>query len=354
MSINTISDIRNKIEKIMSIWQGVGAPSMFIWGKPGLGKSSMVRQLATDLNLEFVDVRLSQLAPTDLRGLPTVNHDTNTMSWAPPNFLPSKDAAPGILFLDEFNMSSGLLQSIAQQLILDRRIGDYVLPDSWTIIAAGNRASDRAAVSEMPAPVANRFVHFNAEPDLEDFKSWAYQSLKVSKKTLGVLLGFLNFRPELLHSSSRTDPAWPSPRTWEWAMKLYENGLDIAYVVGASAATQFNAFEKIAASLPNITSIVKGEKNVPLQDKKDPSVIYAVVSALSAHSNTSTEFINSLRWILEQNITEDYAGLYVSEAMAALKSQPKVRSEFIKKCLKDEIISEFITRHNDLVTNFGN
>jgi hypothetical protein len=352
MSFNSISSIRENIEKIMSVWRGVGAPSMFIWGKPGLGKSSMVKQLAKDLKLEFVDVRLSQLAPTDLRGLPVVNHESNTMSWAPPNFLPSKDSVPGILFLDEFNMSSGLLQSIAQQLILDRRIGDYILPDNWTIIAAGNRASDRAAVNEMPAPVANRFIHFNAEPDLEDFKSWAYSSLKISAKTMGLLLGFLNFRPELLHSSDRNNPAWPSPRTWEWAVKLYENGIDIAHVIGESAATQFKAFERIAANLPDIKLIISGE-NVELQDKSDPSILYAVVSALSAHSTTTKEYVNSLEWILNQEITEDYAGLYVSEAMSSLKSNPKMRSEFVKSCIKNKNIYEFINRHNELVTGYN-
>jgi hypothetical protein len=349
----TISEIRQEIEAIMKIWQGAGAPSMFIWGKPGLGKSSMVKQLAADLNLKFVDVRLSQLAPTDIRGLPVVNRETNTMSWAPPNFLPNAESEPGILFLDEFNMASGSLMSIAQQLILDRRVGDYVLPDNWTIIAAGNRASDRASVNEMPAPVANRFVHFNAEPDLEDFKTWAYSFLKVSGKTLGTLIGFLNFRPELLHNSSRTEPAWPSPRTWEWAMKLYENGLDIAHVIGAPTALQFRAFEKVIGSLPDISAILDGDTNIKLESTKDPSVLYAAVSALSARATTSEQYINALLWIIQQKITEDYASLYVSEAMKSLKPTPKVRSEFMKKVLENPKTSEFVVRHNKLASGFN-
>ena len=122
--------------------------AVMIWGPAGIGKSSIVSQVAAAHELAFVDVRLSQLAPTDLRGLPVP--DGKVSRWLPPEFLPQ--GGTGVLFLDELNMAPPTLQGVAQQLILDRRVGSYVLPDGWFVWAAGNRKEDRAATFDMPAP----------------------------------------------------------------------------------------------------------------------------------------------------------------------------------------------------------
>ena len=143
--------------------------STMIWGPPGIGKSSIVAQTAARHELQFIDVRLSQLAPTDLRGLPVP--ENGVARWYPPEFLPR--SGRGILFLDELNMAPPAIQGMAQQLILDRKVGSYSVPDDWYIWAAGNRKEDRAAVFDMPSPLANRFVHLEVEPDFESFKAYA-------------------------------------------------------------------------------------------------------------------------------------------------------------------------------------
>jgi MoxR-like ATPase len=107
--------------------------AVMIWGPPGVGKSSIVARIAQDNDLQFVDVRLSQLAPTDLRGLPVPTDGISR--WYPPEFLPTDGR--GILFLDELNMAPPTMQGVAQQLILDRKVGSYVLPDGWMVWAAG-------------------------------------------------------------------------------------------------------------------------------------------------------------------------------------------------------------------------
>jgi MoxR-like ATPase len=137
--------------------------STMIWGPPGVGKSSIVAQIAKSHGIAFVDVRLSQLAPTDLRGLPVPENGRS--KWFPPEFLP--DGGKGILFLDELNMAPPAMQGIAQQLILDRKVGSYTVPPNWFIWAAGNRKEDRASVFEMPAPLANRFLHLTVLPDMD-------------------------------------------------------------------------------------------------------------------------------------------------------------------------------------------
>jgi MoxR-like ATPase len=201
--------------------------STMIWGPPGIGKSSIVAQTAAAHDLGCIDLRLSQLAPTDLRGLP-VAHDGRAR-WYPPEFLPGEGA--GILFLDEINLAPPTMQGMAQQLVLDRRVGSYVVPEGWFIWAAGNRQEDSAAVFEMPAPVANRFLHVDVAPDLESFKAYALQH--------GIheqIIAFLTFRPTLLHRFDPAQPAWPSPRSWAMASELHRLGLDVRAAIGPATA----------------------------------------------------------------------------------------------------------------------
>ena len=186
--------------------------STMIWGPPGIGKSSIVAQVAQAAGLEFIDVRLSQLAPTDLRGLPVAvpakdDESMGTSTWYPPEFLPRK--GQGILFLDELNMAPPAMQGVAQQLILDRQVGSYRVPEGWFIWAAGNRKEDRSSVFEMPAPLANRFLHLSVGPDFDSFKNYGLQCGLNEQ-----VLAFLAFRPTLLHKLSFKEPSWPSPRSW--------------------------------------------------------------------------------------------------------------------------------------------
>ena len=207
--------------------------STMIWGPPGIGKSSIVAQTAIARGLDFVDVRLSQLAPTDLRGLPVPENGISR--WYPPEFLPRSGA--GILFLDELNLAPPTMQGMAQQLVLDRRVGSYILPEGWFIWAAGNRKEDRAAVFDMPAPLANRFLHLVVESDFESFKGYA-----LTKGIHEQVLAFLSFRPELLHKLDPQQPAWPSPRAWMMASGLLNAQLDIAPVIGMATAAEFAAY----------------------------------------------------------------------------------------------------------------
>ncbi len=144
----------------------------FIWGPPGVGKSSVVRQLARERGLELVDVRAPLLDPTDLRGIPAVVGDRAV--WFPPSFLPRADAKPGVLFFDELNAATPLVQASLYQLVLDRRVGEYVLPDGWIIVAAGNREEDRSIAFRMPEALANRFVHLEFAASFDDWRLWAF------------------------------------------------------------------------------------------------------------------------------------------------------------------------------------
>lgn len=262
--------------------------STMIWGPPGIGKSSIVRQLAERANYALRDVRLSQLAPTDLRGLPVADHELRQSRWYPPEFLPTE--GQGILFLDELNMAVPAIQAIAQQLILDRRVGSYVVPEGWLVWAAGNRKEDRATVFDMPAPLANRFIHLSVEPDFESFKAYALtQSLHEH------LLAFLSFRPALLHCIDPQQPAWPSPRSWMMAHTLYALQLDLAPVIGEAAAAEFTAFLKVYEQIPDINRILTGEGEDVLFPG-EPSLRYALIIALTLRSETVEQMGYAFEW----------------------------------------------------------
>jgi len=136
---------------------------IFLWGPPGIGKSDVVHQIAESLEAHVIDVRLSLWEPTDIKGIPYFDSNAGTMVWAAPGELPNEELASQhkniVLFLDEMNSAAPAVQAAAYQLILNRKVGTYRLPDNVMIVAAGNRESDKGVTYRMPAPLANRFVH---------------------------------------------------------------------------------------------------------------------------------------------------------------------------------------------------
>jgi MoxR-like ATPase len=273
--------------------------SLMIWGAPGVGKSSIVAQAALQAGLEFVDVRVSQLAPTDLRGLPVperLEQGGGISRWYPPEFLPRGGA--GILFLDELNMAAPSMQGVAQQLILDRRIGNYQLPDGWFVWAAGNRKEDRASVFDMPTALANRFAHIEISPDVASFKSYA-----IAHGVSEHIISFLAFRPELLHRVDPAQPAWPSPRSWFMADRLLKAGMSADSAVGAAVSAEFSAFIKLYKKLPNVEAILEGNgEKVPCPTEL--SVKYATTVSLALRARSGEHAVNSFRWMTSKMTTE--------------------------------------------------
>jgi MoxR-like ATPase len=284
--------------------------STMIWGPPGIGKSSIVAQTAQRYELEFIDVRLSQLAPTDLRGLPVP--DNGVSRWFPPEFLPQ--AGRGILFLDELNMAPPAMQGVAQQLILDRRVGSYQLPEGWFVWAAGNRKEDRASVFDMPAPLANRFVHLEATPDFDSFKAYALKT-NVAER----IIAFLAFRTTLLHKLNPHHPAWPSPRSWVMASQLYQAGLDISPVVGVDAAAEFYAYTELYATLPDLDSILAGAGEA-LAFPTDPGARYASTIGLTVRAASADAAYRAFRWMSAKAPTE-WVQLFITDLMRQLRAR---------------------------------
>ncbi|SMB84498.1 ATP-binding protein [Deinococcus hopiensis] len=282
--------------------------STMIWGPPGVGKSSIVSQVARELGLEFTDVRLSQLAPTDLRGLPVAENGVSR--WFPPEFLPR--SGRGVLFLDELNMAPPTMQGMAQQLILDRRVGSYALPDGWFVWAAGNRKEDRASVFDMPAPLANRFVHLEVRPDFAAWRAYAHAA-----RIHPHVIAFLMYRSELLHALDPARPAWPSPRSWSVASDLHAADLDVAPAIGEGAAAEFMAFAHLYGSLPDLERVLAGEATNAVFPA-EPSASYATVTALADRAGDADRAARALGWLTAAS--PEWTQLFVTHLVGRLQA----------------------------------
>lgn len=255
---------------------------VMLWGPPGVGKSQIVTQIGVRHQVPVIDIRLSQMEPSDLRGIPF--RVGEHVEWAVPAMLPDavRHGTEGILFLDEITSAPPSVSAAAYQLILDRRLGAYQVPPGWAIFAAGNRQGDRGVTYSMPAPLANRFSHFEFDTNLDDWVAWAYAN-GIDER----VIGFLRFRPELLFDfdPAHNPVAFPSPRSWEFAHRALAKFFDhstlltgaLQACVGPAAGIELAAFVENLDKLPDIDAIVRGEKvAVP----REVDLQYAVAAAL--------------------------------------------------------------------------
>jgi hypothetical protein len=302
---------------------------IFVWGPPGVGKSSVVQQIARELEFDLIDIRASLLDPTDLRGIPMVQDGRAV--WCPPTFLPSGGGKPGILFFDELSAAPSLVQASLYQLTLDRRVGEYELPPNWHILAAGNRAGDFSVSYRMPSALANRFVHIEFEVDFEDWRAWA-----TSAGVNSLVIGFLGTRPELLLNMSPEDRAFPSPRSWEMASDAMrgmggpKSARDvIPGIVGEGAAIEFAAYCEGAMSEEQIRAIMKAPKSAALPAKIGDQ--YALVSYVGANAHKKS--VQTAAAVLVNRLPPEMGVLMLRDILkvAATFTRTKGYRQFIKE-----------------------
>ena len=258
-------------------------PAM-VWGPPGIGKSQIAQQVASGLGHDYIDVRALLLDPVDLRGIPW-RDDRNRTRWAAPDFLPESDSANRHLInFDELPAAPPSTQNALLQLILDRAIGEYVLPDGTAMIACGNRESDRVHSHRMSTALASRFVHYDLRVDVDDWSAWAAQ-----KGIAPEVLFFISMRPEILHNfdPQRRELAFPCPRTWEFVSNLVNqnrqrsSNVELANyrgAVGEGAATEFYAFLQIWREIPHPRTILADPHNAEIPG--DSSALIALCGGL--------------------------------------------------------------------------
>ena len=259
---------------------------LFLWGPPGIGKSELVENITRDLGGYMIDLRLGQMEPTDIRGIPFYNKDSGKMDWAPPVELPDDELASQypvvVLFLDELNSAAPSVQSAAYQLILNRRIGKYRLPDNVVMVAAGNRESDKGVTYRMPTPLANRFIHQEMKVDFASWQEWAVLN-KIHKD----VVGYLSFAKQDLYDfdAKSASRAFATPRSWSFVSELLDDECDndtltnlIAGTVGEGLAVKFMAHRKISGRMPDPSDILSGK--VTDLKVKEVSAMYSLVISM--------------------------------------------------------------------------
>ena len=260
---------------------------IFLWGPPGIGKSDIVAQITAGLsNSYLIDIRLSLWEPTDIKGIPYFDANEGKMVWGAPAELPDEAMAAKydhiVLFLDEMNSAAPAVQAAAYQLILNRRVGQYRLPNNVIIVAAGNREADKGVTYRMPAPLANRFVHLEMGVNFDDWFTWA-----VNNKVHQDVVGYLQFAKQDLYdfdpkSASRS---FATPRSWSFVSELLDEQLDegtttdlVAGAVGEGLAVKFMAHRKVASSMPDPSEILAGK--VKEMKSKEISAMYSLTVSL--------------------------------------------------------------------------
>jgi hypothetical protein len=236
------------------------------------------------------------MEPTDIRGIPFYNKEIGKMDWAPPVELPDEELAAQyplvVLFMDEMNSAAPSVQAAAYQLILNRRIGKYFLPDNVVMVAAGNRESDKGVTYRMPSPLSNRFIHQEMKVDFQSWLDWAAMN-----KIHPDVTGYLSFAKQDLYdfdakSSSR---AFATPRTWTFVSELlYDPTLDdetatnlIAGTVGEGLAVKFASHRKISARMPKPEDILSGK--ITDLNVKEVSAMYSLVTSMCYELQAAVE-----------------------------------------------------------------
>lgn len=292
----------SSVQKMVERFYNMGRP-LFIHGPVGAGKSEAVRQTADKLGVQLIDVRLSQLDPVDLRGIPVVSG--NTTVWKTPSFLPT--SGKGILFFDEANSAPQSMQAAMYQLTLDRKLGDYVLPEGWSIILAGNRAIDKSIVHRMGDALKNRMGHVQLTIDLDD---WC--KIAIDRDFHHGVLAFNRYKPSALHylaGGGKTDQenaqkqqhaqamaeqmALNTPRSWEMLSKFLKEqaqGLDaeeegemINGIIGESTGSMFQGYLKIYRQLQTPEEIIMNPLKARVDE--DPGVLYATMTGLASRAS---------------------------------------------------------------------
>ena len=283
--------------------EAVRRRTLFLRGPSGIGKSEVVFQASKLLSDHVtnwqgvVDLRLAQMEPTDLRGVPFI--EKGRTKWGRPDFLPATGS--GILFLDEITSAPPSIQAAAYQLCLTPE--DFGIPPEWMVIAAGNHKSDRGVTFNMAAPLQNRMCDVNVATTLDDFTNYA-----VTKGVRPEVLSFLRDRPDLLHKfESKGDiRAFPSPRSWFAVSNLLDADFpqaerleQIIGDIGEEAAMVFETHLRVFETMPRIDDILDG-KDVAMP--KELNVRYCVAMGLAVRVDAKN-FDNA--WKFLQNMPGD-------------------------------------------------
>ena len=308
----------------------------FIKGPPGIGKSDLVGGLAKHLDINLIDFRTALRDPTDIKGFPMPDAKNSVMKYLRDSELPRN--GKGILFFDEMTSGSQAVQAACMQLCLPPyAIGDYKLPEGWWIVGGGNREGDRGVTHRMPAPLANRFTHFEMECEPSAWVNWALNNSVAAED-----IAFIRFRQDLLFTfdPKSADQAFGTPRSWVKAFRQAKKAKNeasayrlVAGTVGNGGATEYFAFLNTIKELPSLDDIKLHPDTTPVPEK--PAVMHAVTTMLAMNTTTDAGFARFMAYV--SRMQKEFQVVYVKDSMKKVESIKRTK-DFTKWVMDNESV----------------
>ncbi len=352
----TISEFRECVEfnienNIMHAILGLGAP--------GIGKSQVVRQIGESHGFKVIDIRLSQMSEVEIGGLIYPNEDKTRTKWLIPEILPDeeRDGKNTILLLDEITSCSKRVQVAAYQLILDRRIGQYHLPEGTFVIALGNREEDDGVYVRMAGPLADRFeIH---EIDI-DFGTWK----RDYAEKYGIhpyVLKYLSQRPSALHTQDPDSErmVFATPRSWERVSDILKIDSNVNKSVirnkiigniGSAESYQFINFCNSQKTSVSVTDMMNGKEG-PASFEEATILIDALIERIYfiRRFNMLKELSRTEQGILKSVLEAFLRFQYDEHRMLGLKKALDINRNVVKQAFL-ELDNPAVT---ELIESFG-
>ena len=305
----------NEIVKLQ-FEEGIKRP-IFGLGKGGIGKTESIAELAKELNIGYIDIRLLLYSEVDLKGIPYPDKNHISTIWLQNDILPreDRDGKTGILVLDEITSVSRSVRTAAYQLLNERCLGEYRLPDGWLVVCLGNGEEDGGSYEGMEGNFANRCSIFNVVPDVEAWKDWAYK-----KDVNYLVIGYVTWRPSELHTfdpNNDTDLLFASPRSWKAVsdiLNIHGYNKDdmitnhrIIANVGSRVGNNFTSFCKYKETAVDPNEILAGKK-VP-QITEVEVLIITIQSVINLMHKYINDDKNNLNMITDDTLAKCAHGI---------------------------------------------
>ncbi len=312
--INTVSCTPDEAKELIKSLRRLKL-SFMLWGATGVGKSESVRQLAEELNAELRDIRLCQKQPTDIGGLPALDHESKQTVFYPPAFLaPRSDAKCVILFFDEISLAPDDTRSAVLGILEERRQGSVEIPDNWIIVAAGNRPEDLAGARGLGAAANRRLLHIVIEPQ---FEATLAHFMKIG--VVPEVLAFLKVFPQHLSGEEaarhQKHELYPRPASWEKVSKIFDElrkvdkrtrHLGVAGIIGDSVAAEFMMLAEEIKNMKSVDELLEIQRKTPskigafLPDTINGLYALSFAIATRATSDTAVELLELVNRLDEQ------------------------------------------------------
>ncbi len=315
-----------------------------LWGTRGVGKSSIVRQVAEQHGVPLVDLRLTTIEPVDIRGAIYADDERGQTVWFPPEFLPTADTPEGILFLDELTAADQRLQISAYSLILDRRVGNYELPSGWLVVAAGNASFHGAVSHDMGTALADRMFHFNIQTAIDAFLDHALENDFAPE-----VMAYLKVRPDRLDDTdsqvANDHLVGASPRGWEDISNVLRADISDSvrrlFVQGrigaANAAEFFGVLRELEASVDvtRLLAAAPGPETAELLPRSLDS-LYGLIYGLVAAAREPQPMRRSLE------IVDQFTDLDPASALPVREAQTLSMELLFRRGLNDGLENEIL------------